>query len=72
VYHAPVDAQTEEQVAQLVLLGLDRRDALLALEQSGGGGVASAADWFFTHREAGAARAERARPADDVTRLIDL
>ena len=64
---AAADPPSEALIAQLQELGLDRRGALRALRETGGGSVAAAADWYFANYTPDA---QPARPADDVSWLL--
>ena len=64
---AAADPPSEALIAQLQELGLDRRGALRALRETGGGSVAAAADWYFANYTP---EEQPARPADDVSWLL--
>ena len=64
---AAADPPSEALIAQLQELGLDRKGALRALRETGGGSVAAAADWYFANYTP---EEQPARPADDVSWLL--
>ena len=64
---ADADSPSEALIAQLQELGLDRKGALRALRETGGGSVAAAADWYFANYTP---EEQPARPADDVSWLL--